>query len=158
MRIGRIGVIVAAGVMGVSLAAQNQERPGPLPQFRGQYAVSGIAGSVRVADALGGSYTEWAVNVGQPPHEVRMMVGPRRGDGTFPVWRFEQDPAPNVANEGSARLEDQTLIADFYSSSQPQKLLRERWTLGSNGSLRFDLEAAQGGAPQRVGGFTANRQ
>jgi hypothetical protein len=158
MRIGRVGVLVAAGVMVASLAAQSQERPGPLPQFRGQYAVSGVAGSVRVADVLGGSYTEWSVNVGQPPHEVRMMVGPRKDDGTFPVWRFEQDPAPNVANEGIARLDGQVLIADFDSSSQPQKLLRERWTLGPKGSLRFDLEAAQGGTPQRVGGFTATRE
>jgi hypothetical protein len=156
MRIGRIAVIVAVGFVGAGLAAQSQERPGPLPQFRGQYAVSGIAGTVRVAGVLGGSFTEWSVN--EPPHEVRMIVGLRKDDGTFPVWRFEQDPAPNVANEGTARLEGQTLIADFHSSSQPEKLLRERWTLGPKGSLRFDLEAAQGGTPQRVGGFTATRE
>ena len=68
-------------------------------------------------------------------------------------------PAPDVANEGTARMDGPMLIADFYSTDgQPQKLLRERWTLRPNGSLQFDLEAAQGGPPQRMGGFTANRQ
>jgi hypothetical protein len=70
-----------------------------------------------------------------------------------------RQPSPsNWHNEGTARLEGQALVADFYGSGEPQRILRERWTLGQDGSLRFDLEAAQGGSPQRVGGFTANRR
>jgi hypothetical protein len=158
MRLSQISAVTAVGLLIAGLVAHSQERSGPLPQFRGQYEVTRSVGTVRVSDALGGAYTEWAISIGRPAHEVRMMVGPRRSDGTFPAWRFEADPAPNVSNEGTARLEGQTLVADFYSDSQPQKLLRERWTLESNDSLRFDLEAAESGAPQRVGGFTANRR
>jgi hypothetical protein len=158
MRFRMVGAITGGVLVVATLAPQGQERPGPLPQFRGQYQLPGRVGTVRVADTLGGSYTEWAVSIGQPSHEVRMIVGPRKADGTFPAWRFEQDPAPNVANEGTARLEGPTLVADFYAAGEPQKMLRERWTLGPDGSLRFDLEAAQGGSPQRVGGFMANRQ
>jgi hypothetical protein len=99
------------------------------------------------------------MNIGQPSHELRMLVGPRRGDGTFPVWRFEQEPAPAVANEGTGRLEGQAFVADFPDSNgNSGKFIRERWTLAGAG-IRFDLEAAgEGSGPVRVGGFMAVRQ
>lgn len=134
---------------------------GPLTEFRGDYRiVCGPAGTVRVADALGATYTEWSVSIGQPSHELRMLVGAANADGSFPVWRFEQEPAPAVGHEGTARLEGRDFIADFAStSSQPGRILRERWRLMPDGGLEFALEASgQGETPRRVGGFVAVRQ
>jgi hypothetical protein len=89
-----------------------------------------------------------------------MFVGGRSGDGTFRVWRFEQEPSPGVSNEGTARLEGQELIADFpHVEGPPGKMIRERWRL-TNGGLQFVLEASPkaGVEPSRVGGFAAARQ
>jgi hypothetical protein len=112
-----------------------------------------------VSDALGTSYTEWVVTFEEPRHEVRLMVGEPRSDGTFPVWRFEQDPAPRIEHQGTGRLSGQGFVADFGSvDGEEGKFLRERWTLTSNG-LQFDLEASGNGVgQQRVGGFMAIRQ
>ena len=147
-------VFVEAGVRTQSL------RPGPLPQFRGTYTITGGPdGTVQVSDALGSSFTEWVVRFEDPRHEVRLMVGELRADGTFPVWRFEQDPAPQVEHQGTGRLSGQGFVADFGSTNGERgKFLRERWTLTREG-LQFDLEASGNGVgPQRVGGFVAVRQ
>ena len=109
----RILKFIAVGFLCIGFTGLNvkgQGAAGPLSQFRGDYQIAaGPRGTVRVSDALGGSYTEWAVTFGQPSHELRMFVGARNGDGTFRVWRFEQEPSPGV----TARLEGQELIADF---------------------------------------------
>jgi hypothetical protein len=84
---------------------------------------------------------------------------PKNPDGSFRVWRFEQDPAASVATEGSARLQGQEFLADFAATTgEPGRMLRERWTLATDGRLEFSLEAAQDGPPTRVGGFVAVRQ
>ena len=154
----RLGIVVFMVVVVGAAAVGTQGSP--LAQFRGQYRVNqGPVGTVRVADALGASYTEWTVSVGQPSHELRMLVGPRRADNTFPVWRFEQEPAPNVVQEGTGRLSGQEFVADFPSrDGEPGKFIRERWTL-RDGRLQFDLEASgEGVGPRRVGGFIAVRE
>jgi hypothetical protein len=157
--IGLIAVMLVC--LGLSTVGVRSQVPtGPFQQFRGNYQITrGPSGTVRIMDALGGSYTEWAASFGQPSHEIRMLVGARNADGTFRAWRFEQEPAPAVSNEGTARLVGQELIADFTATTGPQgKMIRERWRLTSNG-LEFDLEAsAQGEPPRRVGGFAAIRQ
>jgi hypothetical protein len=89
-----------------------------------------------------------------------MLIGGRRADGTFPVWRFEQEPAPAVSNEGVARLDGTELVADFVAreSDAARHMIRERWNL-TDGNLSFSLEAnTQGRVPERVGGFVAVRQ
>ena len=160
MRVIKV-ITVAVCCLGMAgLEAQGQGPSGSLLQFRGNYEImGGLPGTVRILDALGGSYTEWAATFGRPSHEVRMLVGARNGDGTFRVWRFEQEPAPNVSNEGTARLVGQEFIADFTANTGPQgKMIRERWRLTTSG-LEFVLEASgQGEPPRRVGGFTAVRQ
>ena len=161
MRMVRVVALgVCCAVLAASVVRTQSSRPGPLSQFRGIYAITGgLDGTVQVSDALGGSFTEWVIQLEEPRHEVRLMVGERRADGSLPVWRFEQDPAPQVEHRGTGRLSDQGFVADFVSTDGEQgKFLRERWTLTQNG-LRFDLEASGNGAgPQRVGGFEAIRQ
>jgi hypothetical protein len=160
----RFAQVVSLGLCGVVLAAAGARtqsaRPSPLPQFRGTYSITGEpGGAIQVSDALGGSFTEWVVRFEDPRHEVRLMVGERRADGTFPVWRFEQDPAPLVEHQGAGRLSPEGFVADFESMDRRQaRFLRERWTLTRDG-LQFDLEASANGVrPQRVGGFVAIRQ
>jgi hypothetical protein len=115
MRIGRIAVLLVISTgLARPVAVRSQTAVGPLPESRGTFQiVSGPTGTLRVADALGNSYAEWTLNVGKPSHELRMLVGARRSDGTFPVWRFEQEPAPTVAHEGTGRLEGRAFVADF---------------------------------------------
>jgi len=156
-------LIAAAFVFfgGLATLARVQSTSGPLPQFTGEYRVSGgDAGVIRIGEALGGTYTEWRVTLGQPQHELRMLVGARRDDGTFPVWRFEQEPAPRVPNQGVARLQGSELVAEFVAPANDaaRHMIRERWKVTSD-SLVFTLEAnTQGREPQRVGGFVATRQ
>ena len=161
MRILRVaGLGVCCVAVAASVVQSQSPRGGPLPQFRGTYAITGEpGGSVQVTDALGTSFTEWAVRFDDPRHEVRLMVGERRPDGTFPVWRFEQDPAPHVEHQGTGRLSPEGFVADFGSTDgEPGKFLRERWTLTRDG-MQFDLEASGNGVgPRRVGGFVAIRQ
>jgi hypothetical protein len=147
-------------VLTASVVRTQSPLPSPLPQFVGIYAIADDPrGTIRVSDALGTSYTEWVVRFDEPRHEVRLMVGERRSDGTFPVWRFEQDPSPRVETQGTGRLSGRAFVADFGSvDREPGKFLRERWTLTQNG-LQFDLEASGDGVgPRRVGGFMAIRQ
>ena len=84
---------IAVGLLCIGFTALNlkgQGPSGPFSHFRGNYQIAGgFQGTVRVCDALGGSYTEWAVTFGQPSHELQMFVGARNGDGTLRVWRFE---------------------------------------------------------------------
>ena len=161
MRIGRIAVLlVTLTCLARPVAISSQGAVGPLPEFRGTFRIiSGPMGTLRVADALGNSYAEWTLNIGEPSHELRMLVGARKSDGTFPVWRFEQEPAPTVAHEGTGRLDGPAFVADFPDANgEAGKFLRERWTLTDRG-LRFDLEAAADViGPRRVGGFAADRQ
>lgn len=148
-----VAVVVVAGI-----ETQGQGSPGPLPQFSGDYRiVRGPSGSVRIAGVMGGAYSEWTVSVGQPSHEVRMLVAPPGADGRFRVWRFEQEPAPAVAHEGTARLADnQELVAEFPGTAGADRVLRERWRLTGDGGLTFTLEAgSQGQTIRRVGGFSA---
>jgi hypothetical protein len=80
----------------------------------------------------------------EPRHEVRLLVGMLRSDGMFPVWRFEQEPAPQVEHQGTGRLSGPGFVADFGATDGEQgKFLRERWTLTVNG-LRFDLSRRAG--------------
>lgn len=160
MRIKLIAItmvcIVTTGVM-----TRSQGSTTPLSRFHGDYQiVRGPSGTIRVADALGGSYTEWRVILGQPSHEHRMFVGAQASDGSFPVWRFEQAPAPAVSTEGRGRIEGQQFVTDFAATTDdPGRMLRERWTLTPNGGLEFALEASgQGETPRRVGGFGATRR
>jgi hypothetical protein len=157
LRVAGFGLL---SVMTASVVQTQSPRPGPLPQFRGTYAISEEPrGTVRISDALGTSYAEWVIRFDEPLHEVRLMVGELRADGTFPVWRFEQDPAPRVEHQGTGRLSGQGFVVDFGSVDGEQgKFLRERWTL-TPGGLQFDLEASGNGVgPRRVGGFMAIRQ
>ena len=161
MRMLKVAAMLIAGVVIVGITVRGQVPGGPLPQFSGDYRiVRGSAGTVRVAEAVGGAYAEWRVSLGQPSHELRMLVAASSADGSFRVWRFEQEPAPAVGHEGIARLEGREFIADFPATTgQAGRFLRERWRLAPDGSLEFDLEAsAQGEAPRRVGGFVAVRQ
>jgi hypothetical protein len=158
----RIVKFIVTGLLCVGLdglALHGQAPSGPLSQFRGNYQIANGGGTVRIADALGGSYTEFAVTLVQPAHELKMLVGAPTSNGMFQVWRFEQEPAPAVSNAGTARLEGQELIADFPHVAGPAgKLIRERWRL-TNGALEFTLEASGGnGPPVRAGGYTATRQ
>jgi hypothetical protein len=77
---------------------------------------------VRIAPALGGTYAEWRVNFGSPAHELRLMVGVQKADGSYPVWRFEQEqePAPAVGQEGIARFDADELVAEFPASGSNQ--------------------------------------
>jgi hypothetical protein len=121
MRIIGLTAIVLVCFFASGTGIQGQVPGGPLQQFCGTYQIAGgLPGTVRVSDALGGSYTEWAVTFGQPSHEPRMFVGGRNNDGTFRVWRFEQEPSPAVSNEGTARLEGQELVADFAHATSPR--------------------------------------
>ena len=114
---------------------------------------------VRISPALGGTYAEWQIHFVEPEHELRMFLGPSNPDGDYPVWRFEQEPAPAVAHEGVARFQAGELVAEFRSPTPGvEKILRERWRL-TDGELEFSLEAGTQGAPlQRTGGFTASRE
>lgn len=141
-------------------ARTQSPRQSPLSQFHGTYLITEEpTGTIQVSDALGSSFIEWVVRFEEPRHEVRLMVGELRADGTFPVWRFEQAPAPQVEHEGTGRLSGQGFVADFGSTDGERgKFLRERWTLTRDG-LQFDLEASGNGlGPRRVGGFLAVRQ
>ena len=76
------------------------------------------------------------------------------------AWRFEQPPAPS-ANEGTARVEGDELIADFaiHGVEGRRPVIRERWRLTEDGRLEFSLEGgSEGERLARVGGFTAIRQ
>jgi hypothetical protein len=115
-------------------------------------------GTVTIAAVIGSEYAEWRVRFNDPDHEYRMVVGPQNADGTFGVWRFEQTPAPKVRAEGVARLDRDTLIAEFgfTAETSSRSLLRERWIRHSDGRLEFALETrAAGGSPRRLGGFVA---
>src|SRR5262245_56231556 len=147
MRMLRLaGLGLCCGMLTAPLVRTQSPQGSPLPQFRGTYAITEEpGGTVQVSDALGSSFSEWVVRFEEPRHEVRLMVGELRSDGTFPVWRFEQDPAPQVAHQGSGRLSGEEFVADFGSTDGQQgKFLRERWTLTADG-LQFDLEASGNG-------------
>ena len=154
------GLCLCCVALAAAGARTQSPQPSPLSQFRGTYVISDEpGGTVQVSDALGRSFTEWVVRFEEPRHEVRLMVGERRVDETFPVWRFEQDPAPQVEHEGIGRLSGQGFVADLGSTDGERgKFRRERWTLTRDG-LAFDLEASRNGVgPQRGGGFVAVRQ
>ena len=116
-------------------------------------------GTVGIAPVIGGDYTEWLVQLDEPAHEYRMLVGSRRSDRAFPVWRFEQAPAPQVRTEGIARLEQDTFIAEFEftTTAGSGSLLRERWDRLADGRLEFALETRRKDETRarRVGGFIA---
>ena len=134
---------------------------GPLSLFNGRYKIiEGAEGTVEVRPAVGGTYAELQASFDNPSHELRVIVGAARADGTFPVWRFEQKPAPKVPNDGVGRLQNGELVTDFVAAADPDhKLLRERWNLTGDTQLEFTLEAASsGGTPRRVGGFIARRK
>jgi hypothetical protein len=136
MRILRVaGLGLCCVVLAATVAQTQSPRPSPLPQFRGTYTITGEpGGTVLVSDALGSSFIEWVVRFEEPRHEVRLMVGAVRPDATFPVWCFEQDPAPRVEHQGTGRLSEQGFVADFGSIDAEQgKFLRERWTLTREG-------------------------
>jgi hypothetical protein len=95
----------------------------------------------------------------EPAHEIRRMVGPRNADGSFPIWRFEQQPAPAVAADGVLRIDQDGMIADFQGTTSRAFVLRERWRLVDEGTLEFALEAGPDvSSLVRVGGFTAVRR
>lgn len=155
---------IAVFVVGLTAAGVTAQTPGqvPLRQFTRVYQiVSGDSGDgiVRISSALGGTYAEWQIQFEDPEHELRMLVGFPDPDGSFPVWRFEQEPAPAVAQEGVARLEETELVAEFRKRSPgTEGVLLERWRL-AGADLEFTLEAGlQGEPPQRIGGFVAARQ
>lgn len=153
-----VTTLIVATIVVAGITTQGQGSPGPLPQFSGDYRiVEGPSGVVRVAGVMGGAYSEWNVSMGQPSHEIRMLVAPRAADGRFRVWRFEQEPAPAVAHEGTAYLaDDQELVAEFPGTAGAGRVLRERWRLTESGGLTFSLEAGSQGEPlRRVGGFSA---
>ena len=87
------------------------------------------------------------------------MLGSRRADGAYPVWRFEQEPAPRVPVEGITRMDGDDLVAEFIASDdEATRMIREQWTLHDQ-RLEFTLEASTGGRePVRVGGFVASRE
>ncbi len=153
---------IAALLAGVVVAGVSSQTPAqaPLAQFSGEYRIdSGATGRVRISPALGGTYAEWEIRFDEPEHELRMFLGLPNPDGDYPVWRFEQAPAPAVAQEGVARFQAGELVAEFTSPAPGvEKILRERWRL-TDGELEFSLEAGtQGAPPQRIGGFTASRE
>ena len=115
-------------------------------------------GTVVVAPLLGSEYAGWTVHFDEPDHEIRMIVGPRKTDGTFAVWRFEQTPAPKVRNDGTGYLEADAFIAEFaFETGNPPAFLRERWMLQGD-RVEFALETRAGTTlPRRVGGFIAER-
>jgi hypothetical protein len=117
-------------------------------------------GTVQVRPAVGGEYVEWNIAMDEPAHEIRRMLGPRNVDGSFPIWRFEQQPAPAVAVDGVVRIDHDEMIADFQGTTPARAfVLRERWRLVDDGTLEFALEAGPDpGSLARVGGFTAVRQ
>jgi hypothetical protein len=117
-------------------------------------------GTMQVRPAVGGEYAEWTIVLDEPAHEIRLLLGPKLADGTFPIWRFEQQPAPTLAHEGRARLEGNQMIADFVvvGPADPRRIVRERWTRSDDGRLEFDLEGGVDDGPfRRVGGFVAVR-
>jgi hypothetical protein len=135
------------------------EKSGPLAGFSGSYKiVDGADGVIEVRPTMGGTYTELRASFKNPEHENLVIIGKSRADGTIPVWRFEQDPAPNVSNEGSGRFQNNQLITEFLSKNDPdRKLLRETWKLRPSGQLEFTLEAStHNQLPRRVGGFVAD--
>jgi hypothetical protein len=136
------------------------EVDGPLPAFNGRYKITqGATGVVEVRAAVTGDYSQLHASFTNPPHDLLVIVGKPKADGTLPVWRFEQEPAPNIPNNGMGRLQNGELVADFMSADDPgQKLIRERWKFINRGELEFALEASSdGAAPHRVGGYTAKR-
>ena len=187
MRIAFALLAVAA----CACSEQGSRDGGPLPQFTGVYRImeigdpepelpdeisafsrwshltrrvsrtfAGAVGRVEVGPAVGGEYSEWRVRFDDPDHEIRLLVGPRRGNDSYPVWRFEQAPAP-PANEGTARVDGDELIADFaiLGVEGRRPVIRERWRLTEDGRLEFSLEGGiEGGKLKRVGGFTATRR
>jgi hypothetical protein len=115
-------------------------------------------GTVVVAPLLGSEYAEWKVHFDEPDHEIRVIVGPRKADGTFAVWRFEQTPAPRVRNDGTGYLEADAFVAEFAFLTGNSAFLRERWILRGD-RVEFALEMRAGGtaSPTRIGGFIAER-
>ena len=116
-------------------------------------------GTVVVAPLIGSEYAEWSVHFDEPDHEIRMIVGPRQTDGTFPVWRFEQTPAPTVRNDGTGYLDAGAFVAEFaFVSDKSSAFLRERWMLRQD-RLEFALETRAAGStsPTRIGAFIAER-
>jgi hypothetical protein len=152
--------------------AGEEASPELLPEFVPLSRLSGLSnrvrqslasslGTVHVRPAIGGEYAEWNMAFDDPPHEIRRMVGPKKADGSFPIWRFEQQPAPRVDPRGVVRLERNEIVADFVSALPAARalMIRERWTLVGDDTLKFALEAGpQSGKLVRVGGFTAIRQ
>jgi hypothetical protein len=132
---------------------------GLMTRLRQSWASS--LGNVRVQPAVGGEYAEWNMAFDDPAHEIRRMVGPRQADGSFPIWRFEQQPAPALDHHGVLRLERNAVVAEFVSrASAPRPLvIRERWTLVGDDTLEFALEAGPSSEKLiRVGRFTAVRE
>ena len=132
-----------------------------MASLTGRYKItSGGSGTVEIGPALGGSFHEVRVVFTDVPHELRYLVATTSVSGTHPVWRFEEDPAPAVRNEGTARFEGGELIAEFpHKTDNPSQVFRERWKVAASGELTFVLEASSEGKKlRRVGGFTAARQ
>lgn len=153
---------ITALILGLVVGGANAQTPTdtPLPQFTGEYQiVTGATGTVRIVPALGGKYAEWHIRFDDPEHEVRMFLGLVTPDGDYPVWRFEQEPAPFVAEKGVARFDGGELVAEFASTTPTTpRVLRERWKL-TEATLEFSLEAGtQGESLRTVGGFVASRE
>jgi hypothetical protein len=116
-------------------------------------------GTVVVAPLLGSEYAEWKVHFDEPDHEIRMIVGPRKSDGTFAVWRFEQAPAPETRHDGTGFLEADAFVAEFaFETGNSPAFLRERWMLrGDRVEFALETRAAGTTSPRRIGGFIAER-
>ena len=155
----RLFVVATVVVLSVSSAVASQ--PEGLAVFAGRYGIrDGAAGVVEIAPALGGSFLEWTVKFEEPKHELRYIVGSVDASGRCPIWRFESDPAPLVKHEGSGRFAGGELLAEFpHVNPADARILRERWTLRSEGLLEFKLETS---SPSKgvlnVGSFKASRQ
>ena len=62
MRIALADVLILLPLTLSSSSAQRLNDDGPLPEFHGRYQMTEAAsGSVDIAPALGGAYTEWRV-------------------------------------------------------------------------------------------------
>ena len=152
--------IYGAGTVALILATMTPHTT-EMASLTGRYKItSGGAGSVEIGPALGGSFQEVRVVFTDVPHELRYLVSTAAVRGVHPVWRFEEDPAPAVRNEGTARFEAGELIFEFpHKTDNPSQVFRERWNLAASGQLDFVLEASsEGKTLRRVGGFSAARQ
>jgi hypothetical protein len=146
----------------LSLASATPPQPTGMASLVGLYKItSGGTGTVEIRPALGGSFHEVRVLFTDVPHELRYLVATAAVSGTHSVWRFEEDPAPAVKNEGTARFEGGELIAVFpHKADNPSQIFREHWRVAAaSGQLDYVLEASSEGKKlRRVGGFTAARQ